>query len=76
PAPQAALLAQPAGAAAFRSCRLTFNPQGRPLVYDEALLTGSDWVLVGDRLGRRGDWSLQLEQDPKAALTMLVPRSS
>lgn len=74
-ASQAALLAQPAGATAFRSYRLTFNLQGRPLVYDEALLTGSDWVLVGDRSGRRGDWTLQPERDPKAALAALVRRS-
>ncbi len=37
-AEEAALLDRSAGAPAFRSCRLTLNLQGQPLVYDEALL--------------------------------------
>jgi GntR family transcriptional regulator len=72
PAPQAALLGRAAGAPAFRSCRLTLNLHGRPLVYDEALLAGDRWILVGDRLGRRGEWGLQLGGDGNAALAALA----
>ena len=73
---QATLLAQPAGAPAFRSCRLTFNLRGHPLVYDEALLVGDRWVLVGDRLGRRGEWGLRLAGDVPATLEEWPGRSS
>jgi GntR family transcriptional regulator len=65
---QAILLAQAVGAPAFRSCRLTLDLHGRPLVYDEALLAGDRWVLVGDRLGRRGEWEVRLGSDVHAAL--------
>ena len=69
---QATLLAQPAAAPAFRSRRLTLNLQDRPLVYDEALLLGDCWVLVGDRIGRRGDWALRLEGNISAVLASLA----
>ena len=73
---QATLLAQADGAPAFRSCRLTLDLHGRPLVYDEALLVGDRWVLVGDRLGRRGEWGVRLESDVHAALEAWAGRAS
>jgi GntR family transcriptional regulator len=75
-AAQASLLARPAGAPAFRSCRLTLNLQSRPLVYDEALLVGDRWMLVGDRLGRRGDWEMRLDQDGPTVLASLTGSDS
>jgi GntR family transcriptional regulator len=73
-AAQAVLLGQSPGAPAFRSCRLTLNLHARPLVYDEALLAGDHWTLVGDRLGGRGEWGLQLGGDGHAALAALAGR--
>jgi GntR family transcriptional regulator len=73
-AAQALLLARPAGAPAFRSCRLSLNLHDRPLVYDEALLAGDRWLLVGDRLGRRGDWGLHMAADGHEVLAALVQR--
>lgn len=68
----AALLALPVGTPAFRSCRLTLNLHNRPLVYDEAVLVGSRWMLVGDRLGRQGDWGMRPGGDVYAALASLA----
>jgi GntR family transcriptional regulator len=71
-ASQAALLGQPVGAPAFRSRRLTLNLHERPLVYDEALLVGDRWIVIGDRLGRRGDWGVRLAGDAGAVLASLA----
>jgi GntR family transcriptional regulator len=56
----AAILETKPGDAAILSLRISYNPDGVPLVYDEALLSGSRFVITTERIGRRSSYTLNL----------------
>jgi GntR family transcriptional regulator len=61
------------GTAAFKSIRVSFNQDGIPLVYDEAIMLGDFFNVTTERIGRRNSYRVNLlagvEED---ALGMLL----
>ncbi|MEW5960645.1 MAG: UTRA domain-containing protein, partial [Chloroflexota bacterium] len=60
---QAAPLQGQAGELAWLSIRVSFNRDGTPIVYDEAVLRGDRFVITMERLGKRTNCQLNLSDD-------------
>jgi GntR family transcriptional regulator len=56
----AAVMGGQPGDAALMSLRISYNPDGVPLVYDEALLSGERFVISTERIGRRSTYTFNL----------------
>ncbi len=72
-AEQASWLKRPIGQAAFLSLRLSTNPEGAPLIYDEAIMAGDRFVLLVERIGQRTTSQVRLlSQQPPNWLSLLL----
>lgn len=69
---QAELLKRCPGEAAFSSIRLSTNPDGIPLVYDEAVMVGDRFILLAERIGQRTGFRVHLATQGKVDLLSLL----
>lgn len=69
---QAAWLKRQPGEAAFSSIRLSTNPDGIPLVYDEAIMVGDRFIILAERIGHRTGFRVHLAAQGKIDLLSLL----